>query len=70
MLHHSLGWDVTVVCLSYGERGESTKLWRKPGMTLEKVKCERQREAENAAKHLGVADIQFGDRRLSDCAGT
>lgn len=60
-LHKSLGWDVTVVCLSYGERGESAKLWRKPGMTLEKVKAERQREAENAATLLGVADIQFWD---------
>jgi len=52
-LHESLGWDVTVVCLSYSERGESAKLWRKPGMTLEKVKAERQQEAENAAKTLG-----------------
>ena len=25
-LHASLGYDVTVVCLSYGERGESAKL--------------------------------------------
>jgi 4-oxalomesaconate hydratase len=60
-LHAAAGWDVTVVCLSYGERGESAKLWRKPGMTLEKVKAERQVEAENAARHLGVADIQFWD---------
>ena len=31
------------------------------GMTLERVKAERQKEAEAAAKHLGVADIQFWD---------
>jgi len=60
-LHAEAGLDVTVICLSYGERGESAKLWRQSGMTLDKVKAERQREAENAAKALGVADIQFWD---------
>ncbi|MCV0394519.1 MAG: PIG-L family deacetylase [Rhizobiaceae bacterium] len=58
-LHAEQGVDVTVVCLSYGERGESAKLWRQEGMSLEKVKNERQKEAEAAAKALGVADIQF-----------
>ena len=37
----------------------SAKLWRQQGMTLERVKAERQKEAEAAAKYLGVADIQF-----------
>ncbi len=60
-LHADKGYDVTVVCLSYGERGESAKLWKNEGMTLERVKVERQREAENAAKALGVADIRFFD---------
>ena len=60
-LHAEAGVAVTVVCLSYGERGESAKLWRQPGMTLERVKSERRREAENAARALGVADIQFWD---------
>lgn len=60
-LHAGEGMDVTVVCLSYGERGESAKLWRQDGMTLDRVKSERQKEAENAAKALGVADIQFWD---------
>jgi len=60
-LHAEQGLDVTVVCLSYGERGESAKLWRQPGMTLDRVKSERQAEAEAAAKALGVADIQFWD---------
>lgn len=58
-LHAEQGLAVTVVCLSYGERGESAKLWRQAGMTMEKVKAERQKEAEAAAKALGVADIQF-----------
>ena len=60
-LHQSLGYDVTVVCLSYGERGESAKLWKQEGMTLEKVKTERRKEAENAANALDVHDIQFFD---------
>jgi 4-oxalomesaconate hydratase len=60
-LHAEQGIDVTVLCLSYGERGESAKLWRQPGMTLERVKSERRKEAEAAAKALGVADIQFWD---------
>ncbi|MGQ2909421.1 MAG: PIG-L deacetylase family protein [Aliihoeflea sp.] len=60
-LHADKGYDVTVVCLSYGERGESAKLWKKDGMTLDTVKTERRREAEKAARALGVHDIQFFD---------
>jgi 4-oxalomesaconate hydratase len=60
-LHTQRGVAVTVICLSLGERGESAKLWRQPEMTLERVKAERRKEAEAAAKHLGVADIQFWD---------
>lgn len=60
-LHASRGMEVTVICLSYGERGESAKLWRQPGMTLERVKAARQEESRQAAKHLGVHDIQFWD---------
>ncbi len=60
-LHAEKGFAVTVICLSYGERGESAKLWRQEGITLARVKAERQKEAEAAAKHLGVADIQFWD---------
>lgn len=59
--HAQQGYDITVVCLSFGERGESAKLWRQPGMTLDKVKSERRREAENAANALGVHDILFHD---------
>jgi 4-oxalomesaconate hydratase len=60
-LHQSKGYEVTVVCLSYGERGESAKLWKQPDMTLDKVKTERRKEAENAAAALDVNDIQFFD---------
>lgn len=60
-LHAQLGYRVTVVCLSYGERGESAKLWQREGMTLERVKIERRREAEAASRALNVHDIQFFD---------
>jgi len=60
-LHQGLGYEVTVVCLSYGERGESAKLWKQDGMTLEKVKSARRAEAEAAARVLGAHDIRFFD---------
>lgn len=60
-LHAKQGYQVTVVCLSYGERGESAKLWKLDGCTLEHVKTERRKEAENAASALNVHDIQFFD---------
>jgi 4-oxalomesaconate hydratase len=60
-LHAAAGTAMTIVCLSYGERGESAKLWRQSGMTLDRVKKERQAEAEKAAAALGVTDIQFWD---------
>ena len=60
-LHAEKGWKVTVICLSYGERGESAKLWRVPGMTLDRVKASREVEARKAAEVLGVHDIQFWD---------
>ena len=59
-LHQKRGFDVTVACLSYGERGESARLW-KEGKNLDEVKSIRQKEAENAAKALNVHDIQFFD---------
>lgn len=59
-LYASRGWKVKIVCLSYGERGESAKLWKLPGMTLEKVKADRRREAQAAADLLG-AEVEFFD---------
>jgi len=52
-LYASRGWKVKIVCLSYGERGESAKLWRESGMTLGKVKKARHQEAQAAAGLLG-----------------
>lgn len=56
-LHAELGYDVTVVCLSFGERGESGKIWKRSGVTLDEVKAERRNEAEKAAAALGVHDL-------------
>jgi len=55
--HAELGYDVTVLCLSFGERGESAKLWKQEGMTLQKVKDNRRKEAEEAGRALGVHDL-------------
>jgi len=60
-LHQKKGYDVTILCLSYGERGESAKLWKQPGMTLDVVKQGRKGEAERAAAALGAHDIVFFD---------
>jgi 4-oxalomesaconate hydratase len=59
-LYAERGWEITVVCLSFGERGESAKLWREPGMTLETVKANRKVEAAHAAEILG-SKIHFFD---------
>ena len=55
----SRGDRVTVLCLSYGERGESASAWR-AGKTLEEIKAQRRGEAESAAAALG-AEIEFLD---------
>ena len=60
-LHQENGTNVTIVCLSYGERGESAKLWKQSGATLDGVKAARRKEAEAAAAALGAHDIQFFD---------
>ena len=60
-LYTQLGYRVRILCLSYGERGESDRLWKQPGMTLERVKELRRAESQKAAETLG-AEI-----RLFDC---
>lgn len=53
------GERATVVCLSYGERGESAKAWRE-GKTLAQIKALRREEAQAAADTLG-AEVRFLD---------
>jgi 4-oxalomesaconate hydratase len=59
-LYSGRGWRVKVVCLSFGERGESAKMWRQGGMTLAQVKSSRRAEALEAAEILG-AEAEFFD---------
>jgi 4-oxalomesaconate hydratase len=48
------GGAAHVVCLSFGERGESPGAWKQPGMTLDRVKEIRRAEAESAGAALGA----------------
>ena len=59
-LYASRGYRVRILCLSYGERGESQGAWKQPGMTIEKVKEIRNAESSRAAEILG-AEIRFFD---------
>ncbi|NMH99474.1 PIG-L deacetylase family protein [Pseudonocardia acidicola] len=54
------GSAVHVVCLSFGERGESQGLWKQEGMTCERVKQTRREQSTTAAEVLG-ASIEFLD---------
>jgi 4-oxalomesaconate hydratase len=53
------GRQAVIACLSFGERGESARLWRE-GRTLPEVKAVRRSEGEQAAAALG-ARIEFFD---------
>ena len=58
-LASSRGTPVTVVCLSFGERGESARAWL-DGKKMPEIKAIRQHEASQAADALG-AKIEFLD---------
>jgi 4-oxalomesaconate hydratase len=55
----SRGDPVTVLCLSYGERGESARAWL-DGKKMDEIKGIRREEATKAAQALG-ASIEFLD---------
>ncbi len=59
-LYASRGCRVRILCLSFGERGESQGAWKEPGMTIERVKEIRRAESTRAAGLLG-AEIRFFD---------
>ncbi len=59
-LYAERGWRVHILCLSFGERGESAKLWKQADMSLETVKRIRREESEQAAAILG-ASVSFLD---------
>ena len=59
-LYVARGYRVRILCLSFGERGESPGAWKEPGMTIDRVKTIRRAESERAAGILG-ADVRFFD---------
>ncbi|MGE0359826.1 MAG: PIG-L deacetylase family protein [Vicinamibacterales bacterium] len=59
-LHSSARWRVRILCLSFGERGESQGAWAEPGMTIDRVKEIRREESRHAAAILG-AEVRFLD---------
>lgn len=59
-LYASRGWKIRIVCLSFGERGESAKLWKDPSMTIDRVREVRKQEAIHAADLLG-GEVEFFD---------
>src|SRR6478735_2696025 len=64
------GERAVIVCLSYGERGESASQWLQ-GKSLDEIKAIRRGEAEAAASTLG-AEIEFldmGDYPLIESPG-
>lgn len=63
-IHHyvRLGWQVRIITLTFGERGESDALWQSdPEMTEALVKAQRRKDSMKAAEMLGVSDIRFFD---------
>jgi len=59
-LHADKGYRIKILCLSFGERGESQFAWKNAGVKLEEVKAQRKDEATRAAEILG-AEIEYFD---------
>jgi 4-oxalomesaconate hydratase len=59
-LHSDKGYRMKILCLSFGERGESQFAWKNAGVKLEEVKAQRKDEATRAAEILG-AEIEYFD---------
>lgn len=59
-LYASRGYRLRILCLAFGERGESQGSWKQAGMTVERVKEIRRAESTRAAEILG-ADVRFFD---------
>lgn len=60
-LHAEKGVPVHIVCLSFGENGESNSAWAADNVDRAQVKALRQSEAEAAATLLGAASMTFFD---------
>lgn len=56
-----LGWQIRIIDLTFGERGESDSLWEQnPGITEEGVKTIRKKEVEAVQNVLNVT-VEFKD---------
>jgi 4-oxalomesaconate hydratase len=55
------GADVHVIVLSFGVRGESNDLWKQEGQSAENVKRIRTEEASEAARILGLENVEYWD---------
>ena len=60
VLYASRGCRVRVLCLSYGERGESEKLWKVEGMTLDELRAWATTLSTAGVIHSGVVEIPSG----------
>lgn len=59
--YHNAGWEIKILALTFGERGESPEYWAKnPNSTVEACKECRKKEAQAAADLLGFS-IEFFD---------
>ncbi len=59
-LHAKKGYRMKIVCMAFGERGESQFAWKEAGVKMADVKAQRRDEAQRAADLLG-AEIEFFD---------
>ena len=67
-LYAERGYKVRILCLSYGERGESERLWKIAGMTVERVKEDRHAEVVARRADSGRGDPLLRYGRLPDRA--
>lgn len=61
------GWEIKIIDMSFGERGEAEGLWAsKEGITEEEIKARCKSDATAAAKALGasIAFLDWGDHPL------
>ena len=54
--YHNAGWEIKILALTFGERGESPEYWAKnPNSTVEACKECRKKEAQAAAAAIWMA---------------
>ena len=66
-LYADRGYRVRVICLSYGERGESARLWKQPDMTLEHICIGIVAYGEEQTLALEVLGLAAAHRKQCEC---